>query len=194
MKQPGKQLLTGAALAEDQHRGRQRGDLVDELDDVANLPARPDQKLAVRLFGDLRAERDHLSIEILPLAGVPHQRAQLVVIEILGDVVVGAVLHRLDGGLDLVDRRDHDALDQVVVLPDDPQHVEAADAGQPHVEQDQVDVVFAQPDERGLAARHRQNAIVPFQDRRQRLPHRLVFVADQDRLDRGHPCARILVE
>ena len=95
VKQPREQLLTGAALAEDQHRGRQLRDLVDQLDDVADLPARPDEELAVALLGDLRAQRDDLPVEILPLAGVAHERAQLVVVEVLGDVVVGAVLHRL---------------------------------------------------------------------------------------------------
>ena len=106
--------------------------------------ARADEELALALLGDLRAERDDLAVQILPLAGVAHQRAQLVVVEVLGDVVVGAVLHRLHGGLDLVDRRDHDALDEAVVLLDDAQHVEAADAGQADVEQDQVDVLVLQ--------------------------------------------------
>ena len=82
-------------------------------------------ELAVALLGDLRAERDDLAVQILPLAGVAHERPQLVVVEVLGDVVIGAVLHRLHGGLDLVDGRDHDALDQAVVLLDDAQDVEA---------------------------------------------------------------------
>ena len=128
VQQPREQLLAGPALAEDQHRRRQLRHLLHEIDDVADLAARADQELALALLGDLRAERDDLAVQILPLARVPHQRSQLVVVEVLGDVVVGAVLHRLHGGLDLVDRRDHDALDEAVVLLDDPQHVEAADA------------------------------------------------------------------
>ena len=68
------------------------------------------------------------------------ERPQLVVVEVLGDVVIGAVLHRLHGGFDLVDRRDHDDFDQAVVFLDDPQDFEAADAGQADVEQHQVDV------------------------------------------------------
>ncbi len=147
-----------------------------------------DEELALALLGDLRAQRDDLPVQILALAGVAHQRTQLVVIEVLGDVVVGAVLHRLDGGLDLVDGRDHDALDEAVVLLDDPQHVEAADAGQAHVEQDQVDVFLAQEHEGGLAARHRQHAVIPLQDRRQRVAHPLVVVADQDGLRCRHAC------
>ena len=70
VQQPREQLLARAALAEDQHRRRQLRDLVDEIDDVADLPAGPDEELALALFGDLRAERDHLAVEVLPLAGV----------------------------------------------------------------------------------------------------------------------------
>ena len=135
VNQPRQQLLAGAALAEDQHRRRQLGDLVHQIDDVARHLARPDDELALGLVGDLRRQRQHLPVEILPLARVAHQRAQLVVVEILGDVVIGAVLHRLHGGLDLVDRRDHDDFDQAVVLLDDAQDFEAADAGQADVEQ-----------------------------------------------------------
>ena len=161
VQQPREQLLARAALAEDQHRRRQLRHLVHEIDDVADLLARADQELALALLGDLRAEGDDLAVEILPLAGVAHERPQLVVVEVLGDVVIGAVLHRLHGGLDLVDRRDHDALDQAVVLLDDPQHVEAADAREPDVEQDQIDVFLLEQRQRGLAAGDRQDAVVP---------------------------------
>ena len=66
-----------------------------------------------RLVGDLRRERQHLPVQILPLARVAHERPKLVVVEVLGDVVIGAVLHGLDGGLDFVDGRDHDDLDRL---------------------------------------------------------------------------------
>ena len=114
--------------------------------------ARADDELALGLVGDLRRQRQDLTVQILPLAGVPHERAQLVVVEVLGDVVVGAVLHGLHGGFDLVDRRDHDDFDQAVVLLDDPQHLEAADAGQPDVEQDEVDVLPVEDGQRRFAA------------------------------------------
>ena len=164
--------------------------LLHEIDDVADLAARADQELALALLGDLRAQRDDLAVQILPLAGVAHQRPQLVVVEVLGDVVVGAVLHRLHGRLDLVDGRDHDALDEAVVLLDDAQDVEAADAGQPDVEQDQVDVLVFEQRQRRLAARHRQDAVVALEDGGDRVPHPLIVVADQDGL-RGRPWRRL---
>ncbi len=167
-------------------------DLVHELDDLADLLARSDVELAIALLGHLRAERHDLTIEILPLAGVAHERAQLVVVEVLGDVVIRAVLHRLHGGLDLVDRRDHDALDQAVVLLDDAQDVEAADAGQADVLQHDVDLLLAQERQRGFAARNRQDAVVPPEDRGDRVPHALIVVADQDGFGGGrHEKARL---
>ena len=153
MNQPRQQLLAGAALAEDQHRRRQLRDLVHQIDDVARHLARADDELALGLVGDLRRQRQHLPVQILPLARVAHERAQLVVVEVLGDVVIRAVLHRLHGGLDLVDRRDHDDFDEAVVFLDDAEDLEAADAGQADVEQHQVDVLAVEDGQRRLAAR-----------------------------------------
>ena len=92
------------------------------------------------------------------------------------------MLHGLHGGLDLGDRRDHDDLDQAVVLLDDPQDLEAADAGQPDVEQDQVDVFAIEDGQRRFAARDPQHAVFPLQDRGQRVPHPLVVVDDENGL------------
>ena len=180
MNQPREQLLAGAALAEDQDRRRQLRDLVHQIDDVARDLARPDDELAVGLLGDLRRQRHHLAVQILALARVAHERPQLVVVEVLGDVVIRAVLHRLHGGFDLADRRDHDDLDEAVVLLDDPQHLEAADAGQADVEQHQIDVLPVEDRQRRFAARHAQHAVLALQDRRQRVPHPLVVVDDED--------------
>ena len=182
VQQPREQLLAGPALAEDQHRCRELRHPLDQIDDLADLLAGPDQELALALLGDLRAERDHLPVQILPLAGVADQRSELVVVEVLGDVVIGAVLHRLHSGLDLVDRRDHDALDEAVVLLDDPEHVEAADARQPHVQQDAGRRPRLSTGQRRLTARHAHHLVVPLQDGGQRIPHALIVVADQDGL------------
>ena len=141
-----------------------------------------DHELALALVGDLGRQRQHLPVQVLPLARVAHERAELVVVEILGDVVIRAVLHRLHGRFDLGDRRNHDDFDQAVVLLDDPQHFEAADARQADVEQHQVDVFAVQDGQRGLAARHAQHAVLALEDRRQRVAHPLVVVDDEDSL------------
>jgi hypothetical protein len=71
--------LAGAALAQDQHGRRQLRNLVDQIEDVARHLARADDELALGLVGDLRRQRQDPTVEILPLAGVANQRAQLVV-------------------------------------------------------------------------------------------------------------------
>ena len=163
-----------------QHGRRELGDFVHELDDSAHLLARADVELAVALLGNLRAERHDLAIEILPLARIADERAQLVVVEILRDVVIRAVLHRLHGGLDLVDGRDHDAFDEAVVFLDDAKDVEPADAGQADILQHHVDLLLPQHRQGRLAARHGEDPIVASEDGRNRVPHPLIVVTDQD--------------
>jgi hypothetical protein len=102
------------------------------------------------------------------------------------------VLHRLHGGLDLVDGRDHDALDEAVVLLDDPQHVEAADARQPDVEQDQIDVLLLEQRQCRFAARDGQHAVIALQDGGDGVAHPLIVIANQNRLRvRGHGRGRL---
>src|SRR5205085_9585753 len=67
-------------------------DFVHQVDDVPRHLARADDELPLGLIGDLRRQRQHLAVEILAFARVAHQRAQLVVVEFLGDVVIRAVL------------------------------------------------------------------------------------------------------
>ena len=63
------------------------------------------------------------------------QRADGLLARVLRHVVERAVPHRLDGDLQLLHRRGHDHGDVRVVLLDDLQHLDGADAGQRDVEQ-----------------------------------------------------------
>ena len=136
--EPGEQFLARSALPEDEDRRRQLGDLAHQIDDVGGDPARPDDELALLLVDDLGGKRQHLPVQVLALAHVPNQRPHLVVVEFFRDEVVGAVLDGLDRGLDVADRRDHDDLDQAVVLLDDAQDVQSGDARQADIQQDDV--------------------------------------------------------
>jgi hypothetical protein len=191
VNQAREELLARAALPENQHGRRQLRDLVHQVDDVARHLAGADDELALGLVGDLRRQRQHLPVQVLPLARVADERAKLVVVEILADVVIGAVLHRLHGGFDFIDRRDHDDLDEAVVFLDDPQHLEPADAGKPDIQQDEVDVLLVEDRQRRLAAANPEHAIFAFQDRRQRIPHPLVVVDDENGLGLGAHLARL---
>src|SRR5439155_12214575 len=119
MDQPRQQLFAGAALAQDQDGRGELGDLPRELDDRACRLARPDDELPLGLLGDLRAERHHLAVQILTLAGVADERSHRLVLEVLRDVVIRAVLDRLDRRFQLLDRGYHDHFDEWIVFPED---------------------------------------------------------------------------
>ena len=151
MQQPGEQLLAGAALAEDQHRRRQAGDLLHEIDHLARGAARPDDELAVVLLGHLGVEAQHTAAQVLPLARVGHQYPHGVGLEVLGHVVERAVAHRLDCDAELLDFGHHHHLDVRVVLLGDVQDVEPADARQVQVEEHHVHVLALQHLDRRFA-------------------------------------------
>ena len=94
--------------------------------------------------------------------------------------MIGAVLHRLHGRLDLADRRDHDDLDEAVVFLDDAKDLEAADPRQVYVEQNQIDVFAIQNGESRFAARHTKHVVVALQNAGQRIAHTLIVVDDED--------------
>ena len=136
-------LLAGAALAGDQHRRVEPRDLLHQAHHgLHRRTGAGDELLVLRLH--LRGERLDAVAQVLSLAGVAHERPQRVVVELLGDVVVGAELHGLDGRLDVGDRRNHDHFDLVALFAHLPQQLEAADARQPHVEQHEVDAGLTQ--------------------------------------------------
>ena len=69
VQQSSEQLLAGAALAEDEHGGRELGHLVRKIHDLAHDPAGSEDELAVVLVRNLGAQRDDLPAQILPLQG-----------------------------------------------------------------------------------------------------------------------------
>ena len=142
--------------------------------------ARPDDELAVGLLGDLGAQPQDVPVEVLPLAGVGHERPHALEVEVLRDVVIRAVAHRLDRRVELLQRRDDDDFDVGVVLLDDLEDFEAADARQADVEQHQVDVLLLHHLEGRFAGGGAQHAVVALEHRRQRLAHPLVVVDDED--------------
>ena len=123
VEQTRQQLFSSAALALNKHGGRQSGDLLRKIDDLAHGPAGAENEFSLALFGDLGIERDDLAAEFLALKRIADQRSQSVVVELLRDVVVGALFHRRDGHFYFTDRRDHDDLDETVVLANNAEQV-----------------------------------------------------------------------
>jgi hypothetical protein len=100
-------------------------------------------------------------------------------IEVLGDVVIGAVPHRLDRHLELLGDGDHDDFDVRIVLFGDLEDFKAADAGKAHVEEHQLDVFLVHHLQRRFAGRDAQDAVVGFENRRQRIPHPFIVIDDK---------------
>src|SRR4029450_5217023 len=88
--EPREQLLAGSALAEDEHGRRYFRDPLYQIDDVPRQLAQADDELAIALFGNLRTERHHLPVQILPLAGIAYEGTNRLVFDILRGVVIRA--------------------------------------------------------------------------------------------------------
>ena len=177
--EPRQEFFAGAALSQDQHRSRQLRHPLHQLDDVSCPPARTDDELTVDPFGHFRTKPNHVTVEILTLAGLGHDRADCLVVEVLGDVVIGAIAHGFDGGVEVSHGGRDDHFDRGVVLSSDLQHFESADAGQAHVEEYQLDVLLLHDLQRGFAGGDSEHAVVAFEDGAQVVTHALVVIDDQ---------------
>ena len=100
MNGAGHEFLAGAALAGDEHRGIGGPDGLDGLEDALHGRALPDDVGGMRQVGDGLLEARVLLQGVAMRHGLGHQVRNLVGIERLVDVVVGAILERGDGGLD----------------------------------------------------------------------------------------------
>ena len=193
MQQPREQFLAGAALAEDEHRGWQLGDLLHQLDHFARGTAGPDDELAIVLLGHLGVQPQDAAAQVLALAGIGHEQPHGVGLEVLGHVVERAVAHRLDGDAQLLHFGDHHDLDVRIVLLGDVQDVEPADARKVEVEEHHVHVLALHQFDGRLARRGAQHPVIAPQRGHQGFACSLVLVDDENGLPQlGHlGCASI---
>ena len=161
---------------------RRRGHLAGALDDLPDRAARTDDELAIVLLGDLGAQPHQRAIQLLPFAGIADERAQPVGVEVLGEVVIGAVTHRFDRGVEVLHGRHDDHFDGGVVFLEDPQHLESADPRQLDVQQHEVDVLLLEDLQRRFTGGHAQDAVILAQHGGHRVAHPLVVVDDEQRL------------
>ncbi len=96
----GDQLLAGAALADDEDGRLGRRDQAHLLEEDFHLRRAADDALEAETLVELLVELDDLLLELPLLQLCEDALAQLIEIDRLGQVVVGADPHRLDGGLD----------------------------------------------------------------------------------------------
>ena len=116
MQRLGHQLLAGARLAGDEDRRVRAGDLADELEDLEHRPGGSDDALALGgALAQLEPQRAHLRAEVGVVEDAAQGGQQVVDLERLGDVVVRAVLHGLDGGGAAAEGGHDDDLELVVL-------------------------------------------------------------------------------
>ena len=99
------QLLARARLAGDEHRRARRRRLLDHLVDLPHLGAVADHRPERAVLAQLPPQRLDLAQRLLPFDDLVEQNLQPLDVDRLGQVVVGAFLHRLDRGLDRALRR-----------------------------------------------------------------------------------------
>src|SRR5574341_1066120 len=96
----GRQLLPGPALSPNKDRRRTGGCQLHQPIELLHAGCIPDQPSEPTQVADLMAEKFDLLQDRSSLEGLLHQEPQPYHIDRLGDIVVGPLPHRLDGGLD----------------------------------------------------------------------------------------------
>src|SRR5439155_504046 len=109
VEEAGDELLAGAALALDEDRRAARRHAPHEVEELPARLALGHRRVRCIAAGDLLSEVAVLALEARQVERARHQRAQLVVVEGLGDEVEGALAHGGDGGRHAaVGREQHD--------------------------------------------------------------------------------------
>jgi hypothetical protein len=151
VNEPRQQLLAGAALAEDQHGGRQFRHLVHGVEHVLQRRAGAGDELAFADLPHFVGEGEHAAVQVLSLAGVPHQGAQRVGIDLARDEVIRAELDGPHRHLDVRRLPAQHHFGERKVLADDLQQLEPGDAGQRRVGDDDVHLFAVHHQERVFA-------------------------------------------
>ena len=177
------ELLAGAAFAVDQDRRAARRGLDDQVEDLSHRrTAADDGAEAVGPRLQILAQRPVLGDEAPLRERVAQHDQDFLVLERLGDVVVGAALHRRDGILDRRERRDHQHRHVVVYFLELVERGDAVHAGHHHVHDRGVERHrLRQLEPLGGVLRQPYVVALPGQKRLQDLPHDLLVVDDEDR-------------
>ena len=94
------ELLARARFAGDEHRRLGRRRLLDHLIDLPHLRTVADERAERAVLAELASQRLHLAHRLQALDDLVEQDFQALDIDRLGQVVVRAFFHRLDGGVD----------------------------------------------------------------------------------------------
>src|SRR5262249_26116814 len=181
VQQAGRQFLSGAALALDEH-GRPAGrDTLHELEQRPALGTLRDDAVGTVARPDLLAEVAVLALEPDELERPRDQRAELVVVEGLGEVVEGALAHRRHGRGDTAVGGDEDHRQRRAPRVHRTHERHPAHAGHLPAGDHDVGAVLLERPQRGGAAGARLGLVAgPGERRRHDLRHAGLVVHDQD--------------
>ena len=187
MEPPREELLARSALAEDEDGRREARDFLHRIEHVPQRGAGTGHELAPIQVVDFVLERQHTAVQVLPLAGVPDEDPHGVGSGRLRDEVIRAELDGPDRFVHIRLARGQDDLDERIVFSDDLQQLEAADAREGRLGDDQVHFLAIHHREGRLAGRRAQDAIVAAERHGNRLPGPVFLIHDDDGLAaRGH--------
>ena len=133
------QLLAGAALAGDEDRRVARTDRVDAIEHAQRRGRRANDGGAIVTLGEARACFTELPVDSALIGDPLDAHRQLIEIERLGEVIVGALLERGDRVSYRAESGHEDDIGLRRLLADAAEHRHAVDLGQAHVAQDQVE-------------------------------------------------------
>jgi hypothetical protein len=177
----GDQLLAGPALAPDQHGHVRVGDPLDGLEHPPHGLARADHLLEPVGALHLLEQPAVIAAQQRGLHGAAHDDAQLVVVEGFGQVVGGAELHRLDGGLLRPVRGDHHHGDVRVDGAGPLEHLHAAGPLHAEIGDHDVEVPRLDAAHRFVARRGRLDLVALLREEpAQRYENGLLVVDDED--------------
>ena len=151
---PRHQLFAGSALAEHEHRRLRRRHALDHPQHLLHLGAAGDDAAVGPGPGGVGAQGDVVAQELALLGRLAHQDLELLDLGRLGQVVVGAELHGLHRGGDLLKARHDDDLRVLGKLLQLAQDLDALLLGHLHVEHDDVVWILPQAGQGRLAVAH----------------------------------------
>ena len=148
------ELLAGARLAGDQHARVGARDFFHHAESALDRVAFADDALEAILLAQFLAQKTIFAEQRLALERVAHHLFQMIVGKRLGDVVVGALVQRLDRRLDAGVSGDDYAHHLGIELAHLAQQIEsAAAAGQVKIENREIDFFFFEDVQRDFRRR-----------------------------------------
>ncbi|SPE33762.1 hypothetical protein SBA2_800020 [Acidobacteriia bacterium SbA2] len=187
MDRLGHQVLAGAALALNQHRGGfARRYLAHEVHELEHARRFAHHLVVTGTLADLLAQAVALGAQHRAVDGVGEGNLQFVEVQRLLDEIQGA---QLDRSLDIIKlgiAGDHNNRDGKVVLFDLAQDLNAAEVGQAHVKQDQVGRLGANLRQSSRAGFGLESGVAPLLELSTDGPADQFLVVDDQNLLIGH--------